>query len=50
MPLEKKFEKVVTRKEESKREITRLTELDKNDKNTIYNRIFTEVRTETQES
>lgn len=50
MPLEKKFDNVVTQKEENKREITKLTELDKNDKNAIYNLIFKETREETKES
>lgn len=39
MPLDKSID-VVTLKEESKKEITRLTVLDKEDKNTIYNLIF----------
>lgn len=42
MPLEKNYDNVVTQKEEKKQEITKLTVLEKTDKNTIYNLIFTE--------
>lgn len=42
MALDKSFDNVVDQKEEGKREITRLTVLDKQDKSTIYNMIFAE--------
>lgn len=50
MPLGKSFNHVVAQKEEKKREFTKLTELDKTDKNTIYNLIFGESKKETKES
>lgn len=42
MSVEKRYKNVVTPKEENKREITKLAELDRSDKNTIYNLIFAE--------
>lgn len=50
MPLEKNFDKVITPKEEGRRVITKLTELDESDEKTIYNLIFRESRSETKES
>lgn len=50
MPLNKNFNHVVAQKEEQKRELTKLTELDETDKNTIYNLIFGGPEKETQES
>lgn len=47
MPLEKNFGHAVAVTEEHKREFTKLTELDENDKNTIYNLIFTATEVET---
>lgn len=46
MALEKNFRNVVTQKEDNKQRITTLTELDENDKNTIYNLIFKDTRTQ----
>lgn len=48
MPLDKSFDNVVTLKEESKKEITRLTVLDEKDKNTIYNLIFIKAQEESK--
>ncbi|MCM1534912.1 MAG: hypothetical protein NC126_03195 [Clostridium sp.] len=42
MALDKSFDNVLVPKEEGKKEITRLTVLDKQDKSTIYNVIFVE--------
>lgn len=42
MALDKSFDNVVEQKKDGKREITRLTVLDKQDKSTIYNLIFAE--------
>ncbi len=50
MPLDKNFNHVVAQKEEKKRELTKLTEFDKADKNTIYNLIFGEPEKGTRES
>ena len=50
MPLDKNFNHVVAQKEEQKRELTKLTELDKADKNTIYNLIFGDSKEGTKES
>lgn len=46
MALEKNFGNVVTQKEDNKQRITTLTELDENDKNTIFNLIFKDTRTQ----
>lgn len=46
MPLEKNFGHTVVVAEEHKRDFTKLTELDENDKNTIYNLIFAETKVE----
>lgn len=43
MALEKKFSNTVPDKQEQKREITRLTELLEEDKNTIYNLFFADI-------
>lgn len=40
MALEKKFSNTVADKEEKKKEITELTQLKENDKNTIFNLLF----------
>lgn len=50
MPLDKSFNHVVAQKEEEKRELTKLTELDKTDKDTIYHLIFGDSKEETKES
>lgn len=42
MALSKNFSNTVADKKEKKREITKLTELNENDKNTIFNLIFSE--------
>ena len=49
MPLNKNFNNVVTQKIQNKRQITKLAELNQDDKNTIYNLIFTQSQTETKE-
>ena len=49
MPLNKNFNNVVTQKKQNKRQITKLAELNQDDKNTIYNLIFTQSQTETKE-
>ena len=40
MPLNKNFNNVVTQKKQNKRQITKLAELNQDDKNTIYNLIL----------
>lgn len=50
MALDKSFDNVVAQKKENKREITKLTVLDKNDKNTIYHLIFAEDKEEIEET
>lgn len=42
MALDKSFSNTVADKKDKKREITRLTELNENDENTIFNLIFTD--------
>lgn len=48
MALAKNFDTVGSKEKKEKREITRLTVLDRQDKNTIYNLIFAEPETETE--
>lgn len=48
MPLDKSFNNVVTQKKQTKRQITKLAELNQDDKNTIYNLIFMQSQTETK--
>ena len=43
MALEKKFSNTVPDEQEKKREITKLTELMEDDRNTIFNLIFADV-------
>lgn len=43
-------EVAIVYREEQKRELTKLTELDETDKNTIYHLVFGEPEKETQES
>ncbi len=42
MPLDRKFTNVIEKKTGNRREITELTVLNENDRNTIYNLIFSE--------
>lgn len=49
MALAKNFDTVGSKEKKEKREITRLTVLDRQDKNTIYNLIFAEPEAETEQ-
>ena len=48
MPLNKNFNNVVTQQKQTKRQITKLVELNQDDKNTIYNLIFKQSQIETK--
>ena len=49
MALVNNFDTVGSKEKKEKREITRLTVLDRQDKNTIYNLIFAEPEAETEQ-